>query len=282
MSRQKQVAIITGASSGIGKVTAISLIQAGYTVYAGARRVEMMQDIAQVGVQIAFLDLTEQESITDFVDKVLEREGRIDVLVNNAGYGSYGAAEDVPLDEARRQFEVNVFGLAAMTNAVLPTMRKQGSGKLVHVGSSGGKFWSIMGTWYQATKFALEGYADCTRNELRPFGIDVILIEPGAIKSEWREGAIDSLNKFSGNTAYSSIAKAATDFFTKVGGPMECSPQVIADVIIKAITAKKPKARYAAPGNIRIFLFLKHFMSDGVLDRIFSRYMGIPKTIKSP
>ena len=190
-----EVAIVTGASSGIGKTVVRALLAAGHTVYCGARRTEMMRDLESEGAIIARLDLTEAASISQFVNDILDKKTGIDVLVNNAGYGSYGAVEDVPMDEARRQFEVNLFGLAAMTNAVLPTMRQQRSGKIIHVGSIGGKLWSILGGWYQATKFALEGLADCTRNELRPFGIDVILIEPGAIASEWSDIAVENLKK---------------------------------------------------------------------------------------
>ena len=273
-----KVAIVTGASSGIGKATVRTLLKAGYRVYAGARRLGRMEDLVADGARTAFLDLTEQSSIEEFCHQVLEQEGRIDVLVNNAGYGSYGAAEDVPLLEARRQFEVNLFGLAAMTNAVLPTMRAQGSGKVVHVGSVGGKLWSVLGSWYQATKFALEGFSDCTRNELRPFGIDVVLIQPGAIETEWSDITIDSLKKTSGHTAYRPIAEAAAAFFTR-NKRMECSPQVIADVILKAVTAKKPKARYAAPANARVALWIRRFASDALFDRLFSRFFGIPGRI---
>ena len=167
-----------------------------------------------------------------------------------------------------------------MTNAVLSTMRKQGSGKLVHVGSIGGQIWSTMGTWYQATKFALEGYADCTRNELRPFGIDVILIQPGAIKSEWRNIAVKSIQKNSGSTVYRPLADAAVKFFTD-SEDMECDPKIIADAIMKGVTAKKPKARYVAPSGAKAFLFFKRFMSDAMLDVVLSRFMKIPKTVKT-
>lgn len=195
MTSQTKVAVITGASSGIGKDIAMSLAAAGHTVYAGARRVERMQPLAAAGINVSELDVTSTESIATFVGSVLSQEDKIDVLINNAGYGSYGAVEDVDLDEARRQFEVNLFGLAAMTNAVLPSMRSNRSGTIIHVGSVGGKLWSVLGGWYQASKYALEGFADCTRNELRPFGINVVLLEPGGIKSEWREDVITTIRK---------------------------------------------------------------------------------------
>ena len=270
--------MITGASSGIGKAAARTFLKAGHSVYAGARRLEQMKDIEVEGAIVCHLDLTVQESIDAFVKKVLDAEDRIDVLVNNAGYGSYGAVEDVPLEEARRQFEVNVFGLAAMTNAVLPTMRAQRSGRIIHVGSSGGKLWSILGGWYQATKFALEGLSDCTRNELRPFGIEVVLIEPGAIKTEWGDIAIEHIKETSGEGAYKPIAEAAVKFFTGIKS-MEADPQIIADAILKGATANKPKTRYAAPGSVKVMLFLRKIMTDKMFDRFFCRYMGIPRNI---
>ena len=275
---QRKVAIVTGASSGIGDATVRTLLDAGYSVYCGARRLERMKDLEELGATVAHLDLTDEASIAAFVGSILDEESRIDVLVNNAGYGSYGAIEDISLDEARRQFEVNLFGLAAMTNAVLPTMRSQRSGRVVHIGSSGGKIWSILGGWYQATKFALEGLADCTRNELRPFGIDVVLIEPGAIKTEWMGIAVDNLLETSGSTAYKPIAKKAAEFLN-MAERIAVSPQVIADVILKAVTAKRPKARYAAPGNIKILIFVRRVLSDRMFDALSRRLMKFPKTV---
>lgn len=275
----RKVAIITGASSGIGQKTVLSFLASGYTVYACARRLDKMKSLEELGANICYLDLTCQSSIDDLITQVLAQESSIDVLVNNAGYGSYGAAEDVPMVEARRQFDVNLFGLAALTNAVLPTMRKQAAGRIIHVGSVGGKLWSILGSWYQATKYALEGYADCTRNELRPFGIDVILIQPGAIKTEWSSNVVENIEKTSGAGAYAPLAKAATTFFTN-NKKMECDPIVVANAIIKAATVRKPKARYAAPRSAAFALFVRRFMSDSLSDKLFSRFMGIPNTIK--
>ncbi|BDY04639.1 oxidoreductase [Ferrimonas sp. YFM] len=272
------VAIVTGASSGIGKATVRSLIQQGYRVYCGARRVEQMADLAEDGGKVHYLDLTDAHSIDAFVAHILDKETRIDLLVNNAGYGAYGAVEDMPMEEARKQFEVNLFGLAAITNAVLPTMRQRRQGRIVHVGSMGGKFWSILGGWYQATKFALEGFADCSRNELRPFGIDVVLIQPGAIRTEWSSIAIDSIRQTSGQGPYRPIAEAAANFFEN-NKSMECDPQLVADVIVKAATVKRPKARYAAPKVASVALFCRRFMSDALLDRLFGRYMGVPHKI---
>lgn len=274
----QKVAIVTGASSGIGLVTASRLIEAGYKVYAGARRVERMQDLAKLGAVVKALDVTVAESIATFVTAVVEAEGRIDLLVNNAGYGSYGAVEDIPLMEARRQFEVNLFGLGAMTNATLPTMRAQKSGTIVHIGSVGGKLWSVLGGWYQASKYALEGLSDCTRNELRPFGINVVLIEPAGIKSEWRENVIDSIKQTSGSGPYKAIADAAIKFFDGAAS-LEAEPELVAHVILKAAQSKRPKARYVVPGYAKMMLLTKVLLTDRMFDRVWSRFMGIPKSV---
>ena len=273
-----KVAIVTGASSGIGEITVLRLIDAGYKVYAGARRVERMQSLASAGAVVKALDVTIAASIAEFVNAVVDAEGRIDVLVNNAGYGSYGAVEDIPLAEARRQFDVNLFGLSEMTTATLPTMRAQRSGTVIHIGSIGGKMWSLLGGWYQASKYALEGLADCTRNELRPFGINVVLIEPGGVKSEWRENVIEIIKNTSGSGPYKKLAEAAVKFFEGAES-LEIEPTAIADVIVKASQSKRPKARYVVPVHFKLVLLLKVLLTDRMFDRIWSRFMGIPKSV---
>jgi NAD(P)-dependent dehydrogenase (short-subunit alcohol dehydrogenase family) len=187
-----KVAIVTGGSSGIGEATARQLHAAGYVVYAAARRADRMSALVAAGVRALAMDLTVEESMTSGIERVLAEAGRVDVLVNNAGYGSYGSLEEVPLSEARHQFEVNVFGSARLTQLVLPGMRAQRYGRIINISSIGGKIYGPLGDWYHATKFALEGLSDSLRVELQPFGIDVVVIEPGAITSEW--GAIAAAN----------------------------------------------------------------------------------------
>ena len=273
-----KVAIVTGASSGIGEITVTRLIDSGYKVYAGARRVERMQSLASAGAVVKALDVTIAESIAEFVNEVVDAEGRIDVLVNNAGYGSYGAVEDIPLAEARRQFDVNLFGLSEMTTATLPTMRAQRSGTIIHIGSVGGKMWSLLGGWYQASKYALEGLADCTRNELRPFGINVVLIEPGGVKSEWRENVIEIIKTTSGSGPYKKLADAAVKFFEDAES-LEIEPKSIADVIVKASQSKRPKARYVVPVHFKLVLLLKVLLTDRMFDRLWCKFMGVPKSV---
>ena len=273
-----KVAIVTGASSGIGEITVLRLIDAGYKVYAGARRVERMQSLASAGAVVKALDVTIAASIAEFVNAVVDAEGRIDVLVNNAGYGSYGAVEDIPLAEARRQFDVNLFGLSEMTTATLPTMRAQRSGTVIHIGSIGGKMWSLLGGWYQASKYALEGLADCTRNELRPFGINVVLIEPGGVKSEWRENVIEIVKNTSGSGPYKKLAEAAVKFFEGAES-LEIEPTAIADVIVKASQSKRPKARYVVPVHFKLVLLLKLLLTDRMFDRLWCKFMGVPTSV---
>lgn len=264
----KHVVLVTGASSGIGKESVRLLINKGYTVYAAARRIEKMSDLPALGAKLLELDITKEDSIRQAVSVMMANEKRIDVLVNNAGYGSYGALEDVPLKEARYQFEVNIFGLARLTQLVLPHMRKQGSGKIINISSMGGKFGEPHGAWYHATKFALEGLSDSLRMELRQFGIDVVVIQPGAIKTEWNKIARENLMSVSGNTAYKELAEKHARFLEKGDDSMGSEPIVIAQTIAKAIASRKPKTRYVAGGGARLMLFLKNILPDRMFDKL--------------
>ena len=242
-----KVALVTGASSGIGEEIARLLAGDGFTVYAVARRLEPMRKLADLGVRIFAMDITDDAAVTAAVEKIIAETGRIDVLVNNAGYGSYGSVEEVPLDEARRQFEVNVFGLARLIQLVLPHMRAQRSGRIINISSIGGKIYEPLGGWYHATKFAVEGLSDSLRIELRPFGIDVVLVEPGPILSEWNAIARENMVKTSASGAYAGQTVSMTRVLENVdasGRPSK--PVVVARKIVKAATAPRPSARYPA------------------------------------
>ncbi|MFO0398801.1 MAG: oxidoreductase, partial [Sphingobacteriia bacterium] len=178
---KKQIVFITGASSGIGKETALKLLQEGHTVYGAARRIDKMQALTDAGGYALQMDILQAQQVQAAVDKIIEAEGRIDVLINNAGYAVFGAVEDVSAEDTRRQFDVNLFGLAEVTKQVLPHMRRQKSGRILNISSMGGKLYSPLGAWYHATKHALEGWSDCLRLETKQFGIDVVIIEPGII-----------------------------------------------------------------------------------------------------
>jgi NADP-dependent 3-hydroxy acid dehydrogenase YdfG len=270
-----KTAFVTGASSGIGAAIAHQLIADGYRVFAGARRVDRMQPLADAGAILLSLDVTDDASMVTAIDAIKADGGRIDVLVNNAGYGSYGALEDVPIDEGRRQFEVNVFGLARLTQLVLPMMRAQESGAIVNITSMGGKIYEPFGSWYHASKFAAEGMSDCLRMELAPFGIRVIVIEPGAIVSEWAEVSRDNLLEASGNGPY---AKAVAAHAASLAGAntsiIASPPEAVAKVVSRSLKAHRPRTRYPAAGGAGPILFLRKILPDRWFDGVIRMMMG--------
>jgi len=262
--------LITGASSGIGEETVKALLAVGYNVYAGARRVDRMKGLSGAGAHLLTLDVTDDASMTTAVQTILREAGRIDVLINNAGYGSYGALEDVPPEEARRQFDVNLFGLARLTQLVLPTMRARRSGRIINISSIGGKFGEAFGCWYHATKFAVEGLSDSLRMELHPFGIDVVVIQPGATHSEWGRIAHDGLIKYSGDGPYRESATAHANVMELAHkGSIPAQPSVVAKTIVQAVRSRKPKTRYATGGLARTMLFMRRVLSDRAFDATF-------------
>ncbi|MEM9829712.1 MAG: oxidoreductase [Bacteroidota bacterium] len=267
MNKQK-VALVTGASSGIGKEIAKKLLQDGLTVYVAARRVEKMQDLESLGATALKMDITQDEGINQAVEQITQESGGVDILVNNAGFGNYGAVEDTSIDDARYQFEVNLFGLAALTQKVLPHMREQRSGTIINISSMGGKIYTPLGAWYHATKHALEGWSDCLRLELDQFGIDVVIVEPGAINTEFGDVMTGPMMERSGNTAYADLAKtiekAVQQTYVKGNGS---SPTVIADTVSKAVKAKKPKTRYAVGSMAKPLLFMRWLLNDRLFDK---------------
>lgn len=264
----KQVIFITGASSGIGKVTALQLIKDGHIVYGAARRVEQMQDLVDAGGHALKLDVMDNDNIKQVVAQILSEQGKIDVLINNAGYAVYGAIEDTSATDYRRQFDVNLFGVAEVTKAVLPGMRDNNKGRIINVSSVGGKIYSPLGAWYHATKHALEGWSDCLRLELEQFGIDVVIIEPGLIKTEFGDVMNAPLVERSGNGPYAKMTKSVVDAMEASYEKDEASPpSVIAEVISKAVSAAKPKTRYSAGKFATMLLFLRKWTSDRFFDK---------------
>jgi NAD(P)-dependent dehydrogenase (short-subunit alcohol dehydrogenase family) len=268
-----KIAIVTGASSGIGHSTALRLHAAGYTVYAGARRLERMKDLADAGVRVVELDVTHDASMVALVEQVISEAGRIDVLVNNAGYGSFGALEDVPNGEGRRQFDVNVFGLARLTQLVLPHMRGQQSGRIINMSSMGGRIHEPLGSWYHATKFAVEGMSDALRLEVAPFGIDVVLIEPGGMNTEWGAIAADNLITASAHTAYANQAPGVARMLrsSDLKPRRRSSPDVIAAAILRAASARRPKTRYLLGPGAKPLVMLHAVLPDRVFDALLKR-----------
>ena len=262
----KQVALITGASSGIGKDFALRLLAKGCIVYAAARRVDQMADIEAAGGFALAMDVTDDSTMVSGVDRVVRQQGRIDILINNAGYGQYGALEDVAIEVARRQFEVNLFGLARLTQLCLPHMRAQKFGRILNISSIGGRFAAPLGGWYHSSKFALEGYSDALRNEARRFGIDVVIIEPGAVQSEWSGIAAQEAKRFSSDGVYAPMVSTMEKF--RDGKLKEAPASVISDLVIKALTARTPKARYHGGTLAGPMLFFRRWCSDRMFDKL--------------
>ncbi|QCO04835.1 oxidoreductase [Azospirillum argentinense] len=273
-----KVALVTGASSGIGEATARKLKEIGYTVYGAARRVERMQQLAGAGIRTLAMDVTNDTSMQAGIEDIIARSGRIDVLVNNAGYGSYGAVEDVPATEARAQFEVNVFGAVRLIQLALPHMRAQRSGTIVNITSMGGKMHTPLGAWYHGTKFALEAISDCLRLEVRPFGIDVVVIEPGGIRTEWAGIAAGKLRETSGHGPYAAQADAMAESMVGEASRKRLSPpQLIADTIAKAVTARRPRTRYAVGFAAKPMIFMRGLLTDRAFDALMRTATGISK-----
>jgi NAD(P)-dependent dehydrogenase (short-subunit alcohol dehydrogenase family) len=226
-----------------------------------------MRDLEHRGARLVALDLTDDVSIRAAVEGIERETGRLDALVNNAGYGSYGSLEEVPLDEARRQFEVNVFGLARLIQLALPLMRAQGSGRIVNITSIGGKIHEPMGSWYHATKFAVEGLSDCLRMELEPFGIDVVVVEPGAIKTEWSGIAQRTLAETSDAGPYAAQARRTAALLAGADNGNSSPPEVVAHAVGRALAARRPKTRYAVGSGATLLLGLRRLLSDRGFDR---------------
>ncbi|WP_310962298.1 oxidoreductase [Nocardioides terrisoli] len=274
-SHNGKVALVTGGSSGIGACAARELLGAGFTVYAVARRTDRMQDLADAGVHTFAMDVTDDTSMTAGIGRIIDEQGRIDVLVNNAGYGSYGALEDVPMDEARRQFDVNVFGLARLIQLVTPHMREQAAGRIINISSIGAHFYEPFGSWYHATKFAVNGLSDSLRIELKPFGIDVITIEPAGIITEWNTIARDSLLERSGDGPYATYAKRAYNVMKRIDRPATSStPDVVGRKIAKAATTSHPLSRYRVGKGASVITNGRRMTPDLVFDQIVGRIFG--------
>lgn len=268
-----KVALVTGASSGIGAAAVRSLIRDGHTVYGAARNVHGMTDLQAAGARVLAMDVTRPAQVESGVAQIVTEHGGVDVLVNNAGFGSYGAVEDVPLDDARYQFEVNLFGVAALTQAVLPRMRERGWGRIINISSMGGRIYTPLGAWYHASKHAIEGWSDCLRLELEPFGIDVVIVEPGIILTGFGDTMLEMLRERSMNGAYAKQArkleKATLESYKNVGSP----PSVVGDAVAKAARAGRPRTRYVVGKFARPLLMARKLLSDRMFDRLIRRAM---------
>jgi NAD(P)-dependent dehydrogenase (short-subunit alcohol dehydrogenase family) len=267
-----KVALVTGASSGIGEAAALALHRRGYVVYAAARRADRMTGLTSRGIAALAMDVTDDAAVAAGVRHVIDTSGRIDVLVNNAGYGSYGALEDVDLAEARYQFDVNVFGLARLVKLTTPHMRAQRSGRIINVSSMGGKIYEPLGAWYHATKFAVEGLSDSLRLELKPFGIDVVIIEPGAIRTEWAAIAAGKLEETSGSTAYADQAGRVGAVLRSMDtNPRRATdPAVVGEVIARAAASRRPRTRYVTGFGAHPLLLARRILPDRAFDQVMT------------
>ncbi|MCZ4223334.1 oxidoreductase [Pedobacter rhodius] len=260
-----KVILITGASSGMGKETAQQLIKEGHTVYTVARRIDNMNDLKQLGGFPIQMDITNEADIQKVVDAIIQKERKIDILWNNAGYGLYGAVEDIEINAAKNQFEVNLFGLASLTQKVIPFMRKAKSGVIINTSSMGGKMYTPLGAWYHASKHALEGWSDCLRLELKAFNINVVILEPGLIQTEFADVLTGPMIKYSGHGTYADLVNS----ITKSTGRTKMSPSsVIADTISKIVNADKPKTRYRIGNWAKPMVWMRMYLGDKLYDKI--------------
>ena len=267
---RSKVILVTGASSGIGYDAAAMLARQGHRVYAAARRVERMEPLRELGVVPLRMDVTDEASMEAGVRLVLEAEGRIDVLVNNAGYGYFGAIENVSMAEARRQQEVNVFGLARLCQLVLPSMREQGSGRIVNTASVAGKTVLYFGGWYHVSKFSVEALSDALRMELKPFGVDVSMIEPGGIRTDWGIIAADHLAESSKGTPYEAEGLREAETMRKAYSMRLLSkPAVVARAISKAVNSRRPRVRYRVGFGAGTLVFLHTILPARWWDALF-------------
>lgn len=272
--QEKKTALVTGASSGMGKAIARRLIDDGYQVYVAARSLNKMTDLAELGAQPLRMDISRDEEIVSGVNTILSQTGGVDVLVNNAGFGLYGPVEEIGIDEARYQFEVNLFGAARLTQLLLPAMRTRGAGHIVNITSMGGKMYSALGAWYHATKHALEGWSDCLRLEVAEFGIKVVIVEPGVIETGFGNAASETIVKRSASGPYGHLVQSVAKAINKTYGHGTGSdPMVVADVVSLAVKSDNPRTRYAVGKFARLLIRMRIWLGDRLFDRIILSQM---------
>ena len=278
-SSNAPVVLITGCSTGIGRATALLLAKKGWRVFASARRLETVNDLASDHITSLRLDVTDESSMASAVQDVLAQAGRIDALINNAGYAQAGPMEELSMNEVRRQFETNTFGALRMAQLVLPTMRAQGTGRIVNVSTMGGRLVIPFIGSYNASKFALEAMSDALRMETRPFGVRVILGEPGGVRTNFNAAANQNAQQHTTNTnsPYYRFLVPFTRFIGQIEG-MSSSPEAVAKIILRALTTRNPRARYVATPDARVMLAVMLRMSDGMRDAVWSRMLDMKES----
>lgn len=263
---KKRVLVITGATSGIGYAAALLFIRKGWTVYACGRNREKLGRLEAEGAVVSGFDLTDSSPTEAFVAGILEKEDGVDLLVNNAGYGLYGSVEEVPDEAARHQFDINLFAAARLIRLTLPSMRQHRQGRIINISSMAGVISFPLGSWYHASKSALEGFSDCLRQEVAPFGIRVILVEPGAVRTQWPDAALREMEERSGAGPYGRTARRMGFLFRRFY-KSGVTPEKAAALIWKAGTSRCPRRRYAAPAHSVLFMTFRRLLGAGFWDR---------------
>jgi NAD(P)-dependent dehydrogenase (short-subunit alcohol dehydrogenase family) len=283
MAHRNVVVLVTGCSTGIGRATAERLARKGHTVYATARREDAIADLKEAGCRTLALDVTSEASMAAAVDRVVAEEGSVGALVNNAGYSQSGAIETVSMDDLRRQFETNVFGLMRMSQLVLPGMRERGHGRIINISSMGANFTFPGGGVYHATKYAVEAISDALRFEVKGFGVDVVIIQPGLIRTEFSVTAAAEVDAgdgpyalFNVNVATSTVSAYEKGPLARLGG----GPETVARAVEKAITARSPRIRMRVTPSARLLIGQRKVMTAGMWDRFLATQFVRPGQTK--
>jgi NAD(P)-dependent dehydrogenase (short-subunit alcohol dehydrogenase family) len=280
---RSQAALVTGCSTGIGRATALALHRAGLPVYASARRQESLTELAAAGLTTLALDVTDETSMQTAIDRVLTDHGAVGVLVNNAGYALQGPVETTPLREARAQFETNVFGMVRLTQLALPGMREQGWGRIVNVSSMGGRFTFPGGGFYHASKHAVEAVSDALRYEVAPFGVAVVLVEPGPVSTAFGDTAVGTIDAApdEGEDAYAGFRRALAVRYSQAydGSRMRLasSPDTVAGVIVRAVRVRRPRTRYTVGLVAKTMIGLRRFAPSPVFDAVIRSSFPVPE-----
>ena len=267
----QKVVLITGTASGMGKATAEKLIAEGHIVYGGDIQYEKNKYLESIGGHALDMDVTKDDQVQAGVEQIIKEQGRIDVLINNAGYGLFAPIEEVAIEDAWKQFDVNMFGYARTVKAVLPHMRQQKSGRIINLTSMGGKIYTPMGGWYHATKHAIEGWSDCLRLELKEFNISVVVVEPGIIKTNFYNAAMEASGKYYQDTSYQHMVPDMSSEDSQNLMASATEPEVIADLMDKIIDKRKPKTRYAKGRMAKLAIWYRDVFGDKAYDRLIMR-----------
>ena len=279
--RPSRAVLVTGCSSGIGRATALRLAARGLPVYASARRIESVRDLEARGCRVLALDVCDEGSMQRAVAEVEKAEGAVWALVNNAGYGQEGAFEETPMEAVRRQFETNVFGLVRLTQLVLPGMRRQRSGRIVNLSSMGGKLTLPGGAFYHATKHAVEALSDALRFEVAGFGIQVVVVEPGPIRTQFGDTAVASVGGGAGDGSpyaefHEGLRRGIRGAYEGVMGRLAGEPDAVARAIERALEARRPRTRYVVTGVARALMTFRRWAPDRLFDAVMRTQLPQP------